>query len=158
LEEAREADVLLHVIDASHPDWEEQRAVVREVLGELGLESAERIMVFNKIDRLTHAEEEALRERVRALGRHPSVFVSALHLETLGSLRETLKARIQARLDRVVIHLQVGDGQTLASLYREGEVLSRRDVDGVVLVEARIPPALRAKLAARAETRVEEAS
>jgi GTP-binding protein HflX len=115
-------------------------------------------MVFNKIDRLTHAEEEALRERVRALGRHPSVFVSALHLETLGSLRETLKARIQARLDRVVIHLQVGDGQTLASLYREGEVLSRRDVDGVVLVEARIPPALRAKLAARAETRVEEAS
>jgi GTP-binding protein HflX len=158
LEEAREADVLLHVIDGSHPDWEEQRAVVREVLGELGLESAERIMVFNKIDRLTHAEEEALRERVRALGQHPSVFVSALQPETLESLKETLKARIQARLARVVIHLQVSDGEALASLYREGEVLSRRDVDGAVLVEARIPRALKAKLAARAETRVEEAS
>jgi GTP-binding protein HflX len=158
LEEAREADVLLHVIDASHPDWEEQREVVREVLEELGLEKAERIMVFNKVDRLTHAEEEALRERVRALDGHPSVFVSALQPETLGSLKETLKARIRARLARVVIHLQVSDGEGLASLYREGEVLRRTDKDGVVLVEARIPQALKAKLSARAETRVEEAS
>jgi len=74
LEEAREADVLLHVIDGSHADWEEQRQVVREVLEDLGLRDAERIMVFNKVDRLTHAEEEALRERVRALEPHPAVF------------------------------------------------------------------------------------
>lgn len=149
LEEAREADVLLHVIDGSHPDWEEQRQVVHDVLEDLGLRDAPRIMVFNKTDRLTHAEEEALRDRVRSLEPQPAVFVSALHPDSLADLKETLRARMRARLSQVVVRLPATDGEGLASLYREGEVLRRVDEDGTVEVTVRLPRAFLGKLTDR---------
>src|SRR5512133_3926607 len=62
LEETREADLLLHVIDASHPTWEEQRLVVDDVLAELGVHDTPVVHVFNKLDRLNPGEERALRE------------------------------------------------------------------------------------------------
>src|ERR1041384_6045339 len=52
LEEARGADVLLHVVDASHPDWEEQIRVVGDVLSELELSDRPELLVFNKMDRV----------------------------------------------------------------------------------------------------------
>src|SRR5690606_798295 len=119
LEEAREADVLLHVIDASHADWEEQRAVVAGVLEDLELEDRAMILVFNKMDRLTQAEEDALRARVRALESTPAVFVSALQPETLEELREALRARTRARLAHVRIELEAADGEAIAALHRE---------------------------------------
>src|SRR5690606_10315715 len=73
LEESRDADVLLHVIDASHSDWEEHYEVVNGVLEDLGLDRHDTILVFNKIDRLTHAEEQALRERIRGAVPEPAV-------------------------------------------------------------------------------------
>ena len=156
LEEAREADILLHVLDASHPDWEEQRQVVREVLEELGLSRAERLMVFNKVDRLTHAEEEALRDRVRALESSPAVFVSALQEDSLEALTSTLKARMRARLAHVVVRLSASDGETLARLYREGEVLDRVEEDGMVTVTVRVPRAVLGVISALPGTHVQE--
>jgi GTP-binding protein HflX len=157
LEEAREADVLLHVIDASHADWEEQREVVLEVLEELDLHRKEKILVFNKTDRITHAEEEVLLGRIRALEPHPAVFVSALDDSSLEPLRETVRARVQGRLAHVVVRVPMADGETLASIYRGGEVLSRVDEDGVVVVTARVQPALQGRLQARAGVEVEDA-
>src|SRR5690606_6474409 len=61
LEEAESADLLLHVIDASHPGWEEQKEVVEEVLADLNLDDHPVLLVFNKTDRLTHEEEEQMR-------------------------------------------------------------------------------------------------
>jgi len=156
LEEAREADVLLHVVDASHRDWEEQRQVVAEVLEELNLRDAERILVFNKVDRLTHAEEEVLRDRVRALEPRPAVFVSALQPSSLDALRDTLRARTRARLTEVEVRFPAGDGEVLAALYREGEVLSRADEDGTVLVTARLPRAVVGKLKGHAHVDIRE--
>ncbi|MGY8779643.1 MAG: GTPase HflX, partial [Longimicrobiales bacterium] len=98
LEEAQEADVLLHVIDASHSDWEEQRAVVLEVLHDLDLDKSEKILVFNKMDRITHEEEGALSVRIRSLDPTPAVFVSAHDPDTLEALRETLRARVRGRM------------------------------------------------------------
>jgi len=130
--------------------------VVREVLHDLGLADRERLMVFNKVDRLTHAEEEALRGRVRSLESAPSVFVSALQEPTLEALRETLKARIRARLAYAIVRLPAWDGETLARLYREGEVLSRTDEDGTVRVTVRVPPPVLQGLRERADTNVQE--
>src|SRR5690606_7924059 len=127
LEEAREADLLLHVVDASHPDWREQFDVVEEVLAELELDGRPQVLVFNKVDRITHAEEEALRERVRAFEARPAVFVSALDPASLAAVRELLKARIRQRLPRVHLEISSHDGELLAMLYREGEVLERLD-------------------------------
>ncbi|MGI9183133.1 MAG: GTPase HflX, partial [Longimicrobiaceae bacterium] len=66
LEESAEADLLLHVIDLSHPTWEEQKTVVEEVLAGLGLAERRTALVFNKIDRLTHDEEASWRQRAEA--------------------------------------------------------------------------------------------
>ena len=156
LEEAREADVLLHVIDASHAGWEEQRQVVGDVLEELGLHATETILVFNKVDRLTHSEVEARRARVRALDPRPAVFVSAHQEETLEALKETLKARMRSRLAHVVVRFPAGDGEVLAVLHREGEVLGRVEEDGALAVTVRLPRALIGRLAIRPGVEVRE--
>ena len=156
LEEAREADILLHVIDASHSDWEEQREVVLEVLEELGLQGREKVLVFTKIDRLTPTEENALRERIRALEATPAVFVSAHEPETLGALKDTLRARVQGTLARVVVRIPVADGETIAAVYREGEVTSRIDESLLVSLTARVPKALLGRLNGRDGIVVEE--
>jgi GTP-binding protein HflX len=156
LEEAREADVLLHVVDASHPEREEQERIVREVLAELELTGREELLVYNKTDRLTHAEEEALRARVRGPGSSSALFVSALAPATLGALREALKARLRQRLRAVRVDLPLLDGEALAAIYREGEVLSREDSETSVAVTARVPPALLGRLRRRQGITVRE--
>ncbi len=155
LEEAREADVLLHVIDASRKDWEAQHDVVMGVLSELGLADAREILVFNKVDLITHAEEEALRRRIRAIEPTPAVFVSARDERTLGSLRETLGARVRARWVEVVVHIPVSDGRMISALYREAEILERVDNNMTVSVTARIPPAFLGRLQGYPGVRVE---
>jgi len=149
LEEAREADLLLHVIDAADPDWEEHREVVQEVLADLDLTHRPQLLVFNKTDRITHQEEEALRERIRLLEGTPAVFVSAHREESLIRIRDALKARIRSGLRQLRIALPAGDGETLAALYREGEVLSRQEDGELMEVKVRIPTALVGRLLAR---------
>ena len=158
LEEAREADVLLHVIDVSHPDREEQRQVVREVLEELELGEVEQVLVFNKTDRLEQPRLEAIQERVRALESRPALFVSAHRPDTLQPLKDTLKARMRARLDHVRIELPARDGEALASLYREGEVLEREDEGRTIRVRARLPRPVLGRLHGREGVRVEQLS
>jgi GTPase len=146
LEEAREADLALHVIDASHPDWEERKDVVDEVLHDLELDGTSQVLVFNKVDRLTHAEETALRERVRALEPTPAVFTSAVEGGGLDSLQEMLLARVRNRFPRVRVALPASDGELLAALHREGEVMAM-ERNGVRLhLTARIPEALVGRL------------
>ena len=156
LEEARASDVLLHVIDASHPDWEEQREVVLEVLGELGLMDHDKILVFNKIDRLTSSDLESLQMRVRALESTPAVFVAAHDPSTLEALRETLRARVQSRYARVVMSIPFTDGEALATVYREGEVMARSDEPQHVSLTARVPQGLLGRLKEREGIVVEE--
>jgi GTP-binding protein HflX len=142
LEEAREADLLLHVIDASDPDWEEHREVVYDVLTELELTERPHLLIFNKTDRITHQEEEALRTRVRALEETPAVFVSAFREESLTRIRDALKARIRMGLRTIRVSVPAADGETLATLYRIGEVLAQRGKGSRVEVDVRLPNAM----------------
>ena len=146
LEEAREADLLAQVIDASHAGWEEQKGVVEDVLDELDLGDRPQILVFNKIDRLTHAEEEALSRRVRAFDATPAVFLSALRPDTFEPVRALFKARIRAGLRHLSVQVGVHDGGTLAILYREGEVLNQSQHGDVLELEIRVPRSLAGRL------------
>jgi GTP-binding protein HflX len=131
LEEAREADVLLHVIDASHPDWEEQVQVVEEVLGELELSDRPVVMVFNKIDLLS--DPTVLAGRIRKL--YPeAVFTTTMRTDGVDAVKAALRERMRAGRPTVRVVVPPGDGARLAAVYRAGEVLSREDTpDGVVL-------------------------
>lgn len=143
LEEVAEVDLVLHVVDASHPAWEEQRQVVEEVLEDLGVAGRPTILVFNKIDRLTHEEEEAFQERARSLFTVPVIFTSAVEAGGLDALRDRLRFEVLQQRPEVQIIIPAADGEALATIYREGEVLWREEKDLTISLRARLPrPAL----------------
>jgi len=145
LEEVNEADLLLHVIDASHHNWEEQRDVVDQVLTELGAEEKPVLYVFSKIDAVPGPELEALRVRVGNLLPN-SVFVSSLTEGGLDPLRRALLAAARKGTEVVEIWLSASDGKLLAEIYREAKVMSRRTQDGQVVLSARLDESVAGRL------------
>ena len=145
LEEAGEADLLLHVIDASHSAWEEQRSVVQQVLLELGLETRPVLNVFNKVDALSAEQLGALQDRVVPLA-PSSVFVSALSDEEIQPLRRALIHAISDRRALSEIRLPLTDGALLSEIHRGGEVLDQRVDGGELVLRVRIPADVAARL------------
>jgi GTP-binding protein HflX len=149
LEEVLEADVLLHVIDVSDPLWEEHRAVVVEVLSELGANHKPVINVFNKSDLLAPGEFDAVRERVTNLI-PDAVFASAEVDGGLDSLRRALLRRLRAERRVVDLRVPLSDGRLLAELHRNGDVLSQRTDGDELIVSVRLTPAALGRLGERA--------
>jgi GTP-binding protein HflX len=145
LEEVVEADLLLHVIDVSHPQWEEQRTVVNQVLGEIGASHIPVLYVFNKIDQLPHDELIAIEHRISALVAG-SVFVSAVADDGLEPLKRALLAQARARRPLSEIRLPLHDGKLLAEIHREAEVIDQRHEGEELVVIARLEEALAGKL------------
>jgi GTP-binding protein HflX len=149
LEEAGEADLLLHTIDVSHPSWEEQKEVVEEVLSDLGMRENPTVLVFNKVDRLTHAEEEGLRERVHGAR---SIFTSTVEPGGLDPLRDLLREEARNLRPDVRVRLSSSQGAVLAEIYREGEVLERVDKGEEITLRARLSQAMVGRLRSRGVT------
>jgi len=145
LEETRDADLLLHVVDASSPTWEDQRIVVEEVLDELGVNDRPKLLVFNKIDLLDHDALLALQDRIGSLV-PKSVFVSTVTEGGLEPLRRALTSALRERRPLSEIRISAADGRLLAEIHRSAEVVDQR-MDGEELVlEARVDEALAGKL------------
>jgi GTP-binding protein HflX len=150
LEEAMMADVLLHVIDAAHAGWQEQKAVVEDVLRQLGLGERPAILVFNKMDRMTHGEERSFRQRAAALYTDPAVFTSAVEDAGLHELKQVLLAELRKQRPEVRLEIPYSDGEAIATVYREGEVLNVMEDGGSgIALEARLPLATLGRLRAR---------
>lgn len=137
LAEAREADLLLHVIDSSHPTWESQRDVVHEVLSDLGLADKKQLHVMNKMDAVAPEQREAFRTRVENI-MPGSVFVSALEKDGLEALREHIQTTMRDSRPLYEIRIPVANGRMLAEVHRDGEVLDQRNDDEVMVVRARM--------------------
>jgi GTPase len=160
LEEAREADLLLHVIDASAANWVEQVEVVDNEMrnAERGTRNSngnpERkrvIYVFNKADLLPDADAflTQVRERYPHAVLTSAVPRSAFRVPTSGGveeLRSVLRTSAQALRPIARIRVPVGDGKLLAALHRDAEVLGEAQVDGVVEVTARVQAWMLGKL------------
>ncbi len=127
LEEVSEADVIIHVIDASNPRYKAQRQDVLNVLHELGLYHIEHesnyIEVYNKTDRLTEKQRGWLQTRRNA----QMAAVSAVDGIGTDYLLRILKEKFQVRTVVKTLVVDIGDGRGLAEAYRGGEVLERRD-------------------------------
>ncbi len=158
LEEAADADVLLHVIDGSHPRWEEQKRVVEEVLMELDLGEVPVALVFNKVDQLTHDEEQALRAGAGAAFPEPAVFTSTVERGGLEELVGMLEEHIRRQRPEVRVLIPAADGETLATVYREGEVLSREERGTTIDLRARLPQPTLGRLLQREGVRIEGAA
>lgn len=127
LEEARNADVLLHVVDVSHPDWEEQMDVVEHVLADLDLQDVPVIPVFNKVDRLDGSQEQLTRVRVL----HPDgVLATAMRTDGVLEVKAALRRRVEGERQTVRVRVGVANGAGLAAVYRLGEVVSRVQANG----------------------------
>ncbi|HEX8717307.1 MAG TPA: GTPase HflX [Gemmatimonadaceae bacterium] len=145
LDEVRDADYLLHVIDASHPAWDEQRAVVDGVLAELGAQSLPVLHVFNKIDRLERPELLALQERVHNLLPN-SVFVSAITPDGLEPLRRALVTAVRASRPVTELLVPLTNGKLLAEVHRATEVLGQHSDGDHIVVSARLDAATLGRL------------
>ncbi|HKK28276.1 MAG TPA: GTPase HflX [Gemmatimonadota bacterium] len=141
LEEVQEADLLLHVIDASAPNWEHQAEAVNGVLRDMDTHGGSVLLVFHKVDRLDEERQRALHERSTAL-LGPHVLTTVEESGGLEALRDVIRARIRSRRPTVRLVLSAGDGRTLAEAYREGEVLSREQNGTEIVITARVPEAL----------------
>lgn len=119
LDETREADMLVHVVDASHPRFEEHIAVVRETLKEIGAEDKRALLVFNKVDAL---DQLGLLPMLKA--QFPdAVFVSALRGHGLETLRRRMLDLSEADFETLDALVPMTEGKTLAHLRRVAEVL-----------------------------------
>ena len=148
LEEVGEADLLCQVIDVSHVNWEQQYEVVEGVLAELGIEAQQKLALFNKVDRLTHDEEQAIAGRASAiLG--PNVFTSTREADGLEPLRTAIRETIRQRWPEVRLTLPAADGSALAEVYREGEVLTREENGERIALTVRLPSEVVGRLRAR---------
>ena len=147
LEEVREADLLLHVIDVAQSTWPEQAQVVEAVLEEIGAGDRPAIRVFNKTD-------------LPAAGSPPpasgpdAVSISARTGKDVGALLAAIEARLTVGLERVRCALPSGRGDVLAWLRRVGRVVEEYYRDGVVMVTALVPP----KVAGQLRKRLPEAA
>ncbi len=144
LEEVAEADVILHVRDAAHPDNAAQRADVLAVLDGMAKEGtldadfgARTIEVLNKADLLGGAD--------RLPAGAGSVSVSAITGEGLGELRALLDGRIASGMVQAEYDVAHGDGARLAWLYAHGEVIGRTDDEVSAHVTVRLRAADRAR-------------
>ncbi len=137
LEETLVADMVLHVVDASTPDDEQdrQREAVDDVLHEIGAEELPVEVVLNKIDRVDPLGRRRLRNRFPG-----ALQVSALGGEGLDDLRAELARRFDDRFQRVRLLVPYDEGARLSELYALGApVEERKDTPEGVLVIARLP-------------------
>ncbi len=144
LEEVAEADVILHIRDAAHPDSEAQRADVLAVLAGM---AADGTLDENYADRIIEVQNKAdLMGGVGAVPRRAgSVVVSAITGEGFADLLSALDVRIAAGMQQARYVIPHEDGARLAWLYAHGEIVSREDGDDAVSVTVRLLPVDRAR-------------
>jgi GTP-binding protein HflX len=135
LEEARQADLLLHVADASNPAAIDQIAAVYEVLEELGIHEKDTILVLNQIDAI---EEPGTLDMLKQ--RYPSAIpISARTGEGLTRLASAVSDALTQHFLDVDIETDVANGRLLAYLAKHGEILSRTYAEDRVSVHCRMP-------------------
>jgi GTP-binding protein HflX len=134
LEEVVEADLLLHVMDATAEDLEQREAAVSSVLDEIGAGTRPRIAVLNKIDGLTTARKAAL-----AASRPEASLVSARSGEGLEELKAAFAASLELVPRSVRLRFRKGDTRAVSRVYGAGRVTSHEVQGEDVLIEAELP-------------------
>jgi GTPase len=123
LEEATEADLLIHVVDVSHPNMEEQVAAVEEVLEDLGAGDKPLVIALNKADRLDPADPASIARLEAALTDYPNaVAVSALTGAGLDALQAKLEEVLSHRMVPIDVLIPYQHGELVALAHSHGSV------------------------------------
>ncbi len=138
LQETRDADLLLHVIDASNPEYRDNIDQVNEVLKEIGANDVPQLEVYNKLDRLQGNSAEP-RVDYDESGNPKRVWVSAITGEGSDLLKEAIKSLCLNESIHQWVRVPVNNGRLRALLYRKGKVIREcSDESGDLLLEVQI--------------------
>lgn len=141
LSEAEEADILLHVVDISHPQFEEQIETVKATLKELNVEEKPVIMVFNKIDQLDSADDPSAGRGLMASlrERYPhAVFISAERGIGINQLREEIEKVITEDSFEITVEIPLEHYEIASRLHELGEVTDRVHTEEHVRLKLRV--------------------
>ncbi len=143
LEDLSGADVLVHVVDASHPRAGAHREVVERLLAELDLAGRPSLLVFNKLDR--QDGDHGLQSQIAD---SHGVSISAVTGQGIEELLRRLVLLLRPRIGYAVLRIPYAEGSILARCYEMGRVLRRADEPGGIRVEVELPTSLLAMVAA----------
>ena len=136
LEEVVQADLLVHIVDISHPQAEEQIAAVNSVLEEIGAGEKSTIMVFNKTDKLNgHGILNRLREKFPH-----AVSISATTGDGISHLLAEIGAQLRPKREFLELKIPHERAEVIARLHQVGQVIERRYHGRMAKFKARIPP------------------
>jgi len=138
LEEAADADLLVHVVDASDPECDIQYETTRKVLAEIGADTSKSILVYNKIDRMpdrTPLEFVSVRHQ-------GAIFVSARTGEGLPALKAAIEAALTADEAEMTLSIPSMEYALVPLLYREATVVSEEHDGENTIVRCRVPDRL----------------
>ncbi len=150
LEEVAEADLLIHIVDLSHPNFAEQMQAVETVLREIEAHGKQTVTVFNKMDAVENPDLIAAQLR-RTWG---SVAISAQTGAGMDQFIQELENRLAAWRLRASYKIPDTESAIVAEIHRVGHVLSIEYSDGSVLIRAHVPPELESRLAPFAQKAV----
>jgi GTP-binding protein HflX len=143
LEEVHEADLLIHVVDLSHPNFQEQITAVNSVIRELDAHGKQTLIVFNKIDALEN--RELVEMQLRNIP--DSVAVSAQNGEGMDAMLQELEHQLSAWRLRATYRIPASEAALIAEIHRVGHVLELQYESENVRIQAHIPPELQNRLA-----------
>jgi len=143
LEETRQADMLIHVADASNPAVLQQISAVYKVLHEIGIEEKDTLLVLNKVDC------DGAVERVQSIqDRYPNaISISARSGIGISKLAMAVSDALTKNFVELEVRLPLEDGKTIAWLASASEILSKQYNDDHVLVHCRMPNSIAGRLA-----------
>jgi GTP-binding protein HflX len=141
LEEVADSDLILHVVDGSHPDPEGQISAVREVLAEVGGDQIKEVIVINKAD----IADPDVMDRIQRHEKH-SIAVSARTGEGMEELRELIGAELPKPEIEVDVLVPYDRGDLISRIHEQGEVLTSEHVADGTRVRAKVTPAIEADL------------
>ena len=137
LEEVADADLILHVIDASAADRERRMDAVRQVLEEVGANDVPLVEVYNKCDALTADERRRLQEQDPA-----ALCISALNGDGVDELVDTVASRVALDVRRMTLTFDPddpADRERIARVYRHAHVLVHQSRGGQISIVADVP-------------------
>ncbi|WP_105566849.1 GTPase HflX [Microbacterium halophytorum] len=145
LEEVADADVIVHVVDANHPDPAGQIQTVRDVLGDVGARDLPEIVVFNKVDLVDESTRLVLH------GLEPrAVFVSSHTGEGIEELRRVVEEALPVPAVEVSLVVPYSRGDLVSAVHEHGHIIERRHEADGTFIRARVAPSLAAELEAAA--------
>lgn len=135
LEEINEADLLLHVLDVTHPNALEQWRSVQETLVDIGAQDIPMVTALNKIDRLSSPEEIS----TAITNLTPTIPISALTGKGLDDLLRLIEGQLFENYTAVTVHIPYRMGHMISLFHEQGKVESTHPVDTYITIKGMLP-------------------